>query len=895
MMKKLVKIITVVLVIALCLLTPGMPVAVNGALKLTPASSSPYQYSAPSQSSLTFSTEEVGNYDLSNWNKPSNDYLVAQQVTPETNASFHEKYEYTTLTDGELNGRSPYVIACTTQNMPVNGGYTTDVITLPANGYYMVEVEYRLNEQTNNTTEQYAFGTFYLDDEHYITLQGNGWLRKAFYIHTDLLESTTVNPALYFGSKTQKALGAIYFNQFNVVALSASKFAAATANIDSTCYLDLSRQNIEYVSVRNFNNNEFTTSAESINAITASSIPAYLGFNDEQAYFYTKDGSDNDSVMIMRANNGNATLTLSNYDFTPKPHEVYMFQFYSIATAAEDFDSFYFMITDNDSDKGSAEQITTLANYPYYNGWQLNTVFFVAGQDLYQDYTLSFNLSSSSSSTATGWVCIDDFRIYKVNGSYATDNKSATGVHDTYDMNAEADALDLPNGYFELGTAADTVTVSGSGYPYPLIANDWTTNNSDNGIVNLDASLWNESFGEGTNHPGYIVNYNSNNNVYMMHNRNSTRNILTSPAISTTAGETKTVSFHACSKTTTKTHAWIISATADDDGNLTDITYLGEPLKIETDGAWQHYTINIAENEFAVSRSYYLRFEMDAIGYTYIDNVCFDDSKQNDEINNIDLTNPLTLSGIWHTNNDTVDFYLNSTKDGLTLKNIGGQKTIIENVFAYNLSSENYYEIIVTARGNHAYLGFDGYDGLMKVTTDEIDETLTAEYKLLIHADDVNTTKFQITLGYVADENDDESTVKVVDGEIFISAITVNKIEETEFDDAKTAANTDGSRVMVLSASEETEEEENTNNSNADGSNFFNENWWYLVPTLITAAAVLLAVATFLFRKIKFEKHITKKNTSYARDMRIKKERNKIVAQKAAKVDNITDDKTQSN
>ena len=183
----------------------------------------------------------------------------------------------------------------------------------------------------------------------------------------------------------------------------------------------------------------------------------------------------------------------------------------------------------------------------------------------------------------------------------------------------------------------------------------------------------------------------------------------------------------------------------------------------------------------------------------------------------------------------------------------------------------------------------------MKVTTDEIDETLTAEYKLLIHADDVNTTKFQITLGYVADENDDESTVKVVDGEIFISAITVNKIEETEFDDAKTAANTDGSRVMVLSASEETEEEENTNNSNADDSNFFNENWWYLVPTLITAAAVLLAVAAFLFRKIKFEKHITKKNTSYARDMLIKKERNKIVAQKAAKVDNITDDKTQSN
>ena len=101
---------------------------------------------------------------------------------------------------------------------------------------------------------------------------------------------------------------------------------------------------------------------------------------------------------------------------------------------------------------------------------------------------------------------------------------------------------------------------------------------------------------------------------------------------------------------------------------------------------------------------------------------------------------------------------------------------------------------------------------------------------------------------------------------------------------------------MILSASEETEEkEEDTDTSSSSGNNFFNENWWYLIPTLITAAAVLLAVAAFLFHRIKFDKHITKKNTSYARDMRIKNERNKIVAQKTAKVDNVTDDKTQHN
>ena len=45
-----------------------------------------------------------------------------------------------------------------------------------------------------------------------------------------------------------------------------------------------------------------------------------------------------------------------------------------------------------------------------------------------------------------------------------------------------------------------------------------------------------------------------------------------------------------------------------------------------------------------------------------------------------------------------------------------------------------------------------------------------------------------------------------------------------------------------------------------------------------------------MLRKIKFDRHIVKKTTSYARDMRLKNQHNKIVAQKAAKVDNVVDD-----
>ena len=93
-----------------------------------------------------------------------------------------------------------------------------------------------------------------------------------------------------------------------------------------------------------------------------------------------------------------------------------------------------------------------------------------------------------------------------------------------------------------------------------------------------------------------------------------------------------------------------------------------------------------------------------------------------------------------------------------------------------------------------------------------------------------------------------------------------------------------------MSATEEETEKEEEPTNPAEENNFFGENWWFLIPSLITAVALLLGIIAFLLRKIKFDRHIVKKTTSYARDMRMKNQQNKIVAQKAAKVDNVTDE-----
>lgn len=876
---------------ALFLLAPGMSVPVGALAKLMPVTTAAYEFTAPTQDNDAFDSKSE-TYNLSDWSKPSGNNLVSQQITDSTsNSDFNKAHDKNSLTSIP-EGRQPYVIATDTPNMSAKGGYTSTDITLRANSYYKISVDYCVVEQKDNKTEKDSFGTFYLNNETIrLPFKNNTWDTAAFYVSTDLLETTTITVKLYFGSETEFAIGAVYFDKFNVTAIKQSTFAADTAVNDAMhAMIDFAKHDAYTQVPETFDNKEFTASettanAASYNSISVTNLPTELNFS-EKTKFHAKDDMTTE-VMLLKANDANASLTLKEYTFTPRPHEVYMFQFYSIATATTDF-GFYFMIENN------AQQITNLVDYPYHNGWQLNTVFFVAGRELEQEYELSFTLNPTGDTT--GWACIDEFKIYKVSGSYAKDNAKATGVHGTYDQNATTDSdtdtasATVTNGYFELGTASDNI--NSSTYPYPLVAESWTSNVNTNGIVNLHPTLWDHSI----DHPGYPTNA-ENNQVYMMRNTSSTINYVTSPVLNTILGETTYVSFDAYGKTTSNVRAYILTADTDDDGNFTNVIVLGNILPINDNG-WHHYEFKIIDGKFATSRNYYLRIEMTGKGYAFFDNVRLT-SEDDDTFSHpcgtttadVDLDNPLTIGGLWKATDDLAQFQCIPGNDGIYFNTDNGKTTVIQNAFAYNLVADNYYEFVIEARGKNAYLGLSNYDGLLAVTTDSMDANKVHTYKLYLQPSDTATSvNIQITLGYVAkDDDDEEDGAHNLNGEIFISGIKINSITEDAFDLAKEKASNDDT-IKILSESTEDDNNDTDNNGSNGGNNFFGENWWYLVPSLITALALLLAMGTFLFRKIKFDKHITKKTTSYARDMQLKNQQNKIVAQKAAKVDNVSDE-----
>lgn len=896
-MKKFCKLLTVILVLAFFVLTPGMTTVSSCLANLAPASIATHQFEAPTQNKdrFTFDTESFDALtDLSSWTKPTDNGVVSQQITTGvdgTNAKFIETYKdnYNTLTDTQISDYSPYVIINATHGSSAKGFYTTNAITLQADAHYIISVKYYVIEERNTDANntKYAFGTFYLNEKKITLLPQNKWDTATFYVTTDKLEQATVTPKLYLGDDNKKALGAIYFTQFTISAVNEKDFyKAQTNNTSAKESYDFGKLDKEYILVESFDNDDFTPTEPSTNAYAnnetiLANIPNDFETRD---YFHNKDGNDN-TVMLMKATNSNAGFTLKDYTFEPQPHEVYMFQFYSIATAALDFTGFYFMIGE------TSYEITNLTDYPYHNGWQLNVIFFIAGQKLNSEYELKFMLSNNTTPT-TGWACIDEFRIYQVNGSYANKNQSLNNVHKFVDQNTEAPALDITNGNFDLGSAADNVTATNSTYPYPLIADSWNhdadNKNIENGIINLhvgfDDTLWDERFG--TTYPGVPSNSDDNNHVYMMHNLTATQNTVTSPIITTTAGETTYISFDAYSTTETQTRAYIFTAETDENGNFKNKVTFNEKIEIN-DGTWRRYEFAITESKYASSRNYYLCFEMTGEGFAYIDNVRKPTVATPSAVSTaIDVNNTLALNDVWQTTDKATK---NATATGLVLENYDKAKAVIENTFSYNLTTDAYYELQIEARGKNAYLGFNQYDGLLQVTTDAVDPESVHTYKIYLQAKDGATTvNFQITLGYV-NENDKTDVSTLADGDIFISNIKFSDISEDEYNLAKETA-TNNPRIKFLTTVNQNENNDNNDTEGSNDNNFFGENWWYLLPSLITALALLLGIMAFLLRKIKFDKHITKKHTSYARDMRLKNQKNKIVAQKATKVDNITDE-----
>jgi hypothetical protein len=820
-------------------------------------------FTPPTQDSMPFSTEQIDVADIPTWASSIGGRAVSQSIDRTNIDSFQTANKFApSMPDSHIGMRSATIIAQRTSAQKATGYYTSPEFTLPANGYYQVSVDYYVLGENSY---------FYMGGKEIALSNYGAWKTASYFVKTDILAEAKYTAELYLGSKNGVGIhGAVYYDNFTVRAITLREFNGETGSL--AVYekkIDLTDEQVSKrpEDLKQYTNTDFeivppNEKAQSLIGINTSAVPQVLKFENRD-YFYPAAGI-NGEVMLLSADNSFAGIELKE-NFTPEPHKMYMFQFYSVGNSA-DGSGFYFRV-------GEDYNAISSADYKYHNGWQLNTVFLTGDSfSISEDgYKIGFYVGLNSTS-ATGWLAVSDLSVTCVSGDYAAANASANGVQRTMSLNTRSDTT-LSNSNFFLGTAS-AITIDGeynTQYPYPLTATAWTAEGNGNGIVNT--KYWTVL---GVPNPGQINGYVPNNNVYMLQTGS-----VTSPALTLSAGANY-ISFDAKVNKTYTTKAVLKY------GDLV----LGEIRLNHTD--WHRYEFAVTEGTNITERSYTLSFAAEYAGAAFFDNVKVGTSAAATDLvkttEEIDLANPVKIKGIWESTTEGVSFAHVIGADGCTLLNERGTYTTVKNNFTYTSADASYYQLTVTARGTNAGLAVDGYDEAAAVepTAGTPIQDLKS-YTLYFYNETAGTITLLVRLGTYTTEDDGNITYQIADGSVYITKIDLTTVTEDVYNAKKEAAEDDSLITILTASSAVTTTDPITETETEEENDIFGKNWWYLIPSVITAVAIVVGLAGFLLRRLRFNRHITQKGTSYARDVRIEKARKKIVAAKAAKADNITD------
>ncbi len=226
---------------------------------------------------------------------------------------------------------------------------------------------------------------------------------------------------------------------------------------------------------------------------------------------------------------------------------------------------------------------------------------------------------------------------------------------------------------------------------------------------------------------------------------------------------------------------------------------------------------------------------------------------------------------------DSSNFYVEGAQnENFFFITIGGAGAYsIQSNFNIDLEASTYYVLSFKMKSYFNYLndgitldekksydygltfGLTGYDYIKNVVSNKEFK----EYKLFINSSEAKTAKLYMSL--ICDTPETAGSVAIYD-------INLAKSTEDEFKEAQkttTAKGYDVNEVNVFAAEAQASTDETetpADDGETEGSNDQGFNW-LLIPTLITALAIVIAVIGYFLRKVKIKKIEIKRKNSYDR------------------------------
>ncbi len=724
---------------------------------------------------------------------------------------------------------------------------------------------------------------------------------------------------LWLGSKTQVSSGAVFFNSIKVREMDCNIFNNLVESARDKQYINVIdlRDSIDDEPIENANFKKSwengwrvvsydptTSDIQDVNITTFTDSNYYkkhnLSVSDNPTKTNFRTPGDTSKVLFMANSEDSYTAIESTSEFTFKRQSYYKL---SVWAWSNNSAKAYAILTNTTEDitlDDASIEIGTSSSTSASktNGWTEYS-FYVYG-DKFVDTTAKLRLALGSCSEdgtitgTTGYVYFDNITIQELNYSEFSDNSSNSNCT-TFNYNSQDDDFTINNYSFDITENED------NGNMYPLKPASWTYSESTtgehvtvSGVVNTHDSLFDSNelaiqYASKPSNPGVLPYAESDayNNVLMMGSRFTSEQTYTSSTFTLNADSYYKLSVYVnatnggagikvsnsngviYNKTNIKSQGWTqfiaYVRTGASEESLTFTLSLTNNEKTTDVGTFNTkyaffdevmveessesvYGAVIASNTSASNYTGEHISKIDLLNYdfdnnTSIDNSGFEVTESSDSryarVKNI--SNEYGISA--HSGENALVVYANDSN---------GTQYLTTSKRTYTLSSGSYYKLSVyvmtrnIANGGATIkiTGTDLDEAFYDINTETKNSNSWTEYTFFISASSDTTATLSLGLG------NDETKAS---GLAFFDDITFEKLaDEDEYNLCVETLGDTQKAVVVESSADDTTTDDETTDDDEPFEGSFN---WYIVTSLVTAIAIIIAVVGVMLRKINFKQH----------------------------------------
>lgn len=756
--------------------------------------------------------------------------------------------------------------------------------------------------------------------------EANEWTTFTFYVTTGL-ETQNVKLELWLGAKTNFAsTGVVFFDNIEFVQIAEKdidlKQNSKHVSLDKSNMLysfDDSNPLSDWTAISAMETNahaevlDLSTNASSLakeityvgtdnSTLSTSSTNSNYLINNKKAFvFYTKE--ETSTFFGFKSNN----IDVSIYDIVKIS--------INVKTANLSGNAYIKLIENDvlDANGNVIEAITPVSETITISSSSTNQflndyttcTFYVKARSLYNS---SFNLElwlGSQDASASGLVAFDTIKIEDISyDDFTNASTSSTVAKLTLDSD--------PSNYIISNSAFNDVKKLNKTLTYPLTPANWTHSTKDNnliyfGVINTNKTVYDAHMSEFGNvaNPGNPKGFGSTdsdtNNILVMHNIDKTYQQVTSSDFSVDSNSYYKLSFD-LKLLETSTDSNIFNVYVKDDEN--NIIYANENLT--GSHIWENYSIYISTKAYSNTLKLVLSLGTETNnvqGIAYIDNVILvkDTSLTEEQYKTIAKTNNVLdfeqgNFNLFKKDNQRLFTPLRYTEK---LENCETATSGLNNGFGGIIDTEDEYNNVQKSPNSQSSLSYI----MMIQTLNKATYSLTAKDSFSLSSDTYHKFSIDIlTKGLNAETSDekfgavfalsglDEKIDGIIAEEwttytIYVACTTSTTInlkfaleslnidtsgiaffdnfsyETIEKDDYNLAKLNESSNTSLFIGNTDTTEDTNTSTSETNL-----EYIWYVIPTLILAVALILALVAYLMKKVKIKKWEKRKINEYDRD-----------------------------